>query len=76
VREAEDSPLLQAVVRERLVKTQQAGKRLSGCCGDLAIVEIRGGAACSSELYVKVVNKLIHKSKPRLQSLVHMAMSF
>jgi hypothetical protein len=33
-REAEGSPLLGAVARERLVKT--AGwKRLSGCCGDL-----------------------------------------
>jgi hypothetical protein len=33
-REAEESPLLEAVARERLVKT--AGwKRLSGCCGDL-----------------------------------------
>jgi hypothetical protein len=31
---AEESPLLEAVARERL-KTQQAGKRLSGCCGYL-----------------------------------------
>jgi hypothetical protein len=29
-REAEESPLLEAVVRERLVKTQQAGKGLMG----------------------------------------------
>jgi hypothetical protein len=28
--EAEESPLLEAVVRERLVKTQQAGKGLAG----------------------------------------------
>jgi hypothetical protein len=35
VREAEESPLLKAVARERLMKTQQAEKRLSGCCGDL-----------------------------------------
>jgi hypothetical protein len=34
-REAEESPVLEAVARERLVKTQQAGKRLSGCYGDL-----------------------------------------
>jgi hypothetical protein len=34
-REAEESPLLEAVVRERLLKAQRAGKRLSGCCGDL-----------------------------------------
>jgi hypothetical protein len=33
-REAEESPLLEAVARERLLKTHQAGK-LSGCCGDL-----------------------------------------
>jgi hypothetical protein len=30
VREAEESPLLEAVARERLVKTQQAGKSLAG----------------------------------------------
>jgi hypothetical protein len=29
-REAEDSPLLEAFTRERLVKTQQAGKVLAG----------------------------------------------
>jgi hypothetical protein len=34
-REAEESPLLEAVARERLVKRQQAGKRLSACAGDL-----------------------------------------
>jgi hypothetical protein len=27
--------LLEIVARERLVKTQKAEKRLSGCCGDL-----------------------------------------
>jgi hypothetical protein len=50
-REAEESPLLEAVARERLLKTQQAGNRLSGCCGDLKNVEIRDGAVitCSSE---------------------------
>jgi hypothetical protein len=30
VREAEESPLLEAIARERLVKTQQAGKVLAG----------------------------------------------
>jgi hypothetical protein len=30
VRELEESPLSEDVVRERLVKTQQAGKRLAG----------------------------------------------
>jgi hypothetical protein len=43
VREAEESPLLEAIAREWLVKTQQAGKWLSRCCGDLWIVEISGG---------------------------------
>jgi hypothetical protein len=36
-REAEESPLLEAVARERLVKTQQAGKGLADVvviCGD------------------------------------------
>jgi hypothetical protein len=35
VREAEEFLLLETVARERLMKTQQDGKRLSGCCGDL-----------------------------------------
>jgi hypothetical protein len=50
-REAEKSPILEAAARERLVKTQQARKRLSRCCDDLWVVEISGGAviACSSE---------------------------
>jgi hypothetical protein len=33
--EAEESPLFKADAMKWLVKTQQAGKRLSGCCGDL-----------------------------------------
>jgi hypothetical protein len=36
-REAEESPLLETVTGERLVKTQQAGKGLAGAvmiCGD------------------------------------------
>jgi hypothetical protein len=32
-REAEESPVLETVVRKWLLKTQQAGKRLSGCSG-------------------------------------------
>jgi hypothetical protein len=40
---AKESSLLEAVARERLVKT--AGwRRLSGCCGDLSILEISGDA--------------------------------
>jgi hypothetical protein len=48
--EAEEFPLSEAVARERLVKTQEVGQRLSGCRGGLWIVEISGGAviACSS----------------------------
>jgi hypothetical protein len=33
--EAEESPLLEVVARESLMKTQKAGKGLSECCGDL-----------------------------------------
>jgi hypothetical protein len=33
--EAEESPLLEVVARERLMKTQEAGKRFSGYCGGL-----------------------------------------
>jgi hypothetical protein len=33
-REAEEFPLLEAVTKERLVKTQQAGK-VSWCCSEL-----------------------------------------
>jgi hypothetical protein len=33
--ETEESPLLEAIGREQLLKTQQAGKRLRVCCGDL-----------------------------------------
>jgi hypothetical protein len=48
VREAEEFPLLEAIVRERLVKTQQTGKGLA------RTVEISCGAliACSSGLRV------------------------
>jgi hypothetical protein len=35
MREAEKSPLLEAVAREWLMNMQQAGKKLSRCCGDL-----------------------------------------
>jgi hypothetical protein len=67
-REAAESPLLEAVAKERLMKTQQAGKRLSVCCGDFWIVEISGDAviACSSKLCVYVVNKSSYQSKTRL----------
>jgi hypothetical protein len=33
--EAEESSLLETIAREWLVKTQQAGKMPSSCCGDL-----------------------------------------
>jgi hypothetical protein len=33
--EPEESSLLEAAARERLMKTEQAGKRLSGWYGDL-----------------------------------------
>jgi hypothetical protein len=58
----EKFPLLEAVARELLMKTQQAGKELADA------VVISGGAviACSSEWCIQVVNKSIHQSKPRL----------
>jgi hypothetical protein len=37
---AEEFSLQEAVARERLTKTQQGQKRLSGCCGDMCIVDI------------------------------------
>jgi hypothetical protein len=51
VQDAKESPLLEAVAREWLMKTQQAGKRLSGCHSDLQSVEINDDAliACSFE---------------------------
>jgi hypothetical protein len=33
-REAEESPMLEAIAREQPLKTQQPGKKLSWCCGD------------------------------------------
>jgi hypothetical protein len=35
MREVEESPLFEAFAREWLLKTQQDGKKLSGCCGDM-----------------------------------------
>jgi hypothetical protein len=63
---AEESPLLEAVAREKLVKTKQAGKSLAG--DNLWIVDIRRGAVitCIFETYVKMMNKSINQSKPRL----------
>jgi hypothetical protein len=58
--EAEESPLLEAVTKQRLVKTLKAGEGLA-CC-DLKSVEISESAviACSSEWCVQVVNKSSH----------------
>jgi hypothetical protein len=60
-RETDDSPVLEAVPRERLMKTLQAGNVLEGAvmiCGDVI--------TCSSESCVQMVNKSIHQTKPRL----------
>jgi hypothetical protein len=65
---AEEYPLLEAVAWERLMKKQQAGKRLSGCCGDFSIVEMSGGAAItglSSHVYKWSINPRSNQ-KPRL----------
>jgi hypothetical protein len=51
VHEAEEAPLLKAISREWLMKTQQATKGLSRYCGDLWTLGISDGAviACNSE---------------------------
>jgi hypothetical protein len=46
--EAEESPLLEAVVRERLVKIKQAGKGLAGGVMICELWEIIGGAVIAS----------------------------
>jgi hypothetical protein len=61
VREAEESPQLEAVATERLMKTQQDGNRPSGCCSNLWIVEISAVIKRSSECCTQVVNKTIHQ---------------
>jgi hypothetical protein len=61
--------MLEAVARERLVKTQQAGKGLAGAVVVICkSVEISDSTviACSSEWCVHVVNKSIHQSITRL----------
>jgi hypothetical protein len=52
--EAEEFPLLEAVTRERLLKTQQAERDLAGAVVICKNVEITDGAViiCSSELCV------------------------
>jgi hypothetical protein len=44
VREAEEYPLLEAIAREWLVKTQQAGKSSACAVVICELVEISGGA--------------------------------
>jgi hypothetical protein len=58
--EAEESPLLEAVIMERLVKTQQAGKDLAGA---VVICELLAVPSC-----VSVVNKsnIQSKTTPRV----------
>jgi hypothetical protein len=62
VREAEESPLLEAVSRQLLVKILRAGKDL--------LCALVNSKACKLSvitcLSVQVVNKYIHHSKPRL----------
>jgi hypothetical protein len=64
---AGESPLLEAVAGERLVKTRRAGGDLAGAVG------IDGSAliACSSESCVRLVRECIHQSKPRLWPHIH-----
>jgi hypothetical protein len=72
--EAEESPLLEAVTRERLMKTQQAGKPLA--CA-VVISKVRRSAMA---MYLRVVPSCVYKwsinpisnPKPLLQSLYYM----
>jgi hypothetical protein len=60
--EAEESPLLEAIAREHLVKTHKAGKGLTGAvviC-ELWRLAISLLITCSSKWCVQVVNKSIH----------------
>jgi hypothetical protein len=68
--EAEESPLLETAARERLMKRQQATKRLSGCCGDLLSVENSNSTVttCSFKWCAQVANKSIYQSISYLQS--------
>jgi hypothetical protein len=65
----------EAITMKQLLKTQQAGKTLSGCCFDLSSVDISGSAviACSSKwclsgqypvmtlLYFKIAKQTQHE---------------
>jgi hypothetical protein len=51
VHEADESPLLEAVARERLVKTQQAGKGLAGA---VVVCELWRLAVALSFLHVTI----------------------
>jgi hypothetical protein len=65
--EVEESPLLEAVTRERQVKAKRL-KRLTVCCCDLQSVEICVGTIikCSHQSCAKVVNNSDLQPKPRL----------
>jgi hypothetical protein len=65
VREAEESPLLKPLLGNGCWR-HQAGKRLSGCCGDLWIVESSSGAIITRS-YKWWISQ-IHQSIPRLYS--------
>jgi hypothetical protein len=58
--ETEESPLLEAVTRERLVQTHQAGKGLAGA---VMIVKFGTVIICTYESCGKVVNKSNLESK-------------
>jgi hypothetical protein len=67
-RKAEEHSLLEATVRERLLKTKQDGKTLNGCCGNLWILEISRCAVSkrSSEWCIQVVNTSITNPYPSI----------
>jgi hypothetical protein len=63
VKGAEESPLLEAVARERLLKTQQAGKCLAGA---VVICKVRRSAIAMLHVFPSRVNISIHQSMARL----------
>jgi hypothetical protein len=62
--EAEESPLLRAVTKQRLVKTLQAGEDLA--CSDFLSVGIGDSVVVISSYDLYGVNKSIHQSISRL----------
>jgi hypothetical protein len=62
--EAEGSPLLEAVAKERLVKTQQAGKGLAGAVVICEILSLAVAPIVRSRVYKLANNSNIQSETP------------